>query len=139
MLNERDLERSLNSLNFSAANLVAIVIDNGNGNFLTLDDGTQIPGLSFSSIQVLINQGENFIWLLSGNVNSVGDLWRMKKFLLNNGVPEDNIVNFHMMISQDWLANLRHIEKYGAEFFATGISYTEVGMHLNFIPTCGGG
>lgn len=60
----------------------------------------------------------------------------MKKFLLASDVPEDNIVNFEILahISTKWLGNLRYIEKFGADFFATGISYTEVGLDLNYIP-----
>lgn len=55
---------------------------------------------------------------------------------MNAGVPEDNIVNFEIPvhISTEWLANLRYVEENGADFFATGISYTEVGLDLRYIP-----
>ena len=96
----------------------------------------RIPTFSFAQIQLVLNRGKNFLWLISGSVNSVGDIWKTKKFLMDGGVPEDNIVNFEVLpyISAAWVANLRYVEEHGADFFATGISYTEVGLDLRYIP-----
>ena len=135
VLNEKFFERAINSLNFDNINLVSIVIDNGNGKVLNRGE-EKIPLVSFSDMQNLLDAGSNFIWLISGYQNSVNDIWKTKKFLMNCGVPEDNIVNFDILshISVEWFANLRYVEKYGADFFATGISYTEVGLDLRYIP-----
>ena len=133
MLNENALESTLRALNFETTNLVAVVIENGDGRVLTLND-KEVSTVSFASMQKFLNRGKDFLWLLSGVLNRYGDLWPMKKFLINSGVPEDNIVNFHMQISYEYFANLHYIEEHGADFFATGISYTEVGLNLNFIP-----
>ena len=95
----------------------------------------KIPLISFASIQNLFSQ--NFIWLISGTINGVNDVYNIKKFLMDNGVAEDNIVNFNLEISMYYIANLSYIEKHGADFFATGISYAEVGLDLKYIPYTG--
>ncbi|MBE8950477.1 MAG: CDP-glycerol glycerophosphotransferase family protein [Quinella sp. 3Q1] len=135
VLNANALEQTLQSLNFNRANLCAIVIDNGNGKFFNLGQ-QRIPLVSFSAIQRLLDRGADFVWLISSSINGIGDLWKTKKFLMNSGVPEDNIVNFEILphISFEWLANLRYVRENGADFFATGISYTEVGLDLRYLP-----
>ena len=135
VLNKDILMQSVNTLNFARANLVGVIVDGGNGKTVNVGD-KKIPSFSFSRIKDIVDADQNFLWLISGFSNNVGDIWKMKKFLMDSGIEEDNIVNFEVLshISANWIANLRYIEKYGADFFATGISYTEVGLNLNFIP-----
>ena len=133
LLNANNLRLALSSLNFERANLVAVVVEGGNGNFLQ-SGNRKVPMISFASIGQLLRTGKNFVWLLNGHANGAGDLWSMKKFLTASGVPEDNIVNFERWLTAEWFANLRYVERHGADFFATGISYAEVGLDLNFIP-----
>ena len=114
--------------------LVAIVTENGNR---VLDLGaTKLPLVPFSAIPAIVNKSKNFVWLICGWVNYSSDIYRTKKFLISCGVPEYNIVNFEVInyISPEWIGNLRHVEKYGADFFATGISYIRVGLNLHYIP-----
>ena len=122
VLNNGLFEQTVRSLNFQRANLVAIIVENAPGKFLMFND-KEIPLVPFSAIQNVVDADKNFIWLISGFVNGVGDIWTTKKFLINSGVPEDNIVNFEILphISVEWLANLRYVEKHGADFLATGI------------------
>ena len=138
ILNDNALSSALSNLNFDNANLVAIVVENGNGQSIQIDD-SKIPLISFASMQPLLDSGKNFVWLISGIWNDTADLRKVKKFLTVNGVPEDNIVNFEVSsyISPSWIANSRYVEKYGADFFATGISYMKDGLNLNFIPHTG--
>lgn len=131
-LNEKSIQQALFALNPATVNLVAIVTENGN-RVLKLG-ATKFPLVPFSAIPAIVNQSKNFVWLICGFVNNASDIYRTKKFLMTCGVPEDNIINFERMMSTEWLANLRYIEKYGADFFATGISYTEVGLNLHYIP-----
>ena len=49
VLNANNLSTALESLNFERANLVAVVIENGSGNFFTLND-KKIPLVSFANI-----------------------------------------------------------------------------------------
>ena len=135
LLNANNFKTALKTLNLIDANLIAVVVEGGDGRSFEVR-GKNIPLMSFASMQNLLNRGADFVWLINGFVNDVSDIWRMKKFLMNSGVPEDNIVNFELMnhISPRWLANLKYIEANGADFFATGISYTEVGLNLNYIP-----
>ena len=133
LLNANNLRTAVSSLNFERANLVAVVVEGGNGNFLTVGN-RRIPMISFASIGQLLSAGKNFVWLLNGHVNDAGDLFKFKKFLTASGISEDNIVNFERWLTAEWFANLRYVERHGADFFATGISYAEVGLDLNFIP-----
>lgn len=140
VLNPKVLENTLANLNFDNVNLVAIVIENGNGKFIELG-ANKVLVISFNAIQMLLAQGENFLWLLSGIVNGVGDTLKMKNFLTDCGVPENNIINFELIshLSTDWIKNLRCVENHGADFFATGNSCTEFGLYLKNIPCIGGG
>ena len=139
LLNPNALNTALQSLNFNKANLLAIVAEKGDGQVIQLGN-KKIPLISFASIQQILDAGKNFLWLISGISYDSSDFNKVKKFLTINGVPEDNIINFEVSsyISQNWIANLRYAEKYGAEFFATGISYVKDGLNFNFIPHRGG-
>jgi len=134
-LNNKKLAQAVRTLNLNKTNLVAVVVENINSRFLIVNE-KKVPIVPFPAIQKLLDAGKNFLWLISGFVNNIGDIWTTKKFLMNNGVPENNIINFEILphISSTWLGNLRYIEENGADFFATGISYTEVGLDLNYIP-----
>ncbi len=134
VLNRNALGQALQSLNLAKVNLVAIVADGGDGRAISLGNKI-VPLFPFAAIQTLLDAGKNFLWLISGSLNGVGDLWKVKKFLKNRGIPEDNIVNFEILphLSNAWLANLRYIETNGADFFATGISYAEVGLDFKYI------
>ena len=132
VLDEKSLASALGNLDLAKVDIFAIMTENG-GRILTLGD-KQIPLLSFAFIQNILEVGKNFLWLIVGQVSKIADINATKKFLMESGVLEENIVNFHQLVSSVWIANLRYVEKYGADFFATGISYTEVGLDLNFIP-----
>lgn len=135
VLNNGAFKQAIDTLNFDRANLVAVVVESGSTRALLLDD-KKIPLVPFAKIRGLLDAGKDFLWLINGCLNGVGDLWQMKKFLMGNGIPDENIINFEVLphISVEWLGNLRYVERHGADFFATGISYTEVGLDLNYIP-----
>lgn len=135
VLNADLLKNALRTLSVGNTNLVAVIINGGDDKIMNVG-GREVPFLSFDRIQTLIDEGAKYVWLINGYVNGVGDIWRMKTFLMDDGVPEDNIVNFEIAphISTAWIANLRYVEDNGVDFFATGISYTEVGLNLNYIP-----
>ena len=82
----------------------------------------------------LAEVGKELVWLIICAENEGVDFWRFKNFLMNFDIPEDKIVDVNSMVSRDWLANLRHVEKYGADFFATGMSQIQVGLDLRYIP-----
>lgn len=139
VLSENALNSAMANLNFDNVNLGVIAIENPRGNSITLGDRT-IPVISLTQIDELLGAEENFFRVICGFEND-DDIYKMKKFLMSNGVSEDNIINFELEsnISTAWLANLRHVEQFGAEFFATGINYTEVGLDLRYISRIGGG
>lgn len=142
VLNRNQVQNALTTLNFNSAQLLGVVTETGDGQTKILKfDGFNVPMFSFSAIGNLLIQFKNAVWLISGTVRGVGDIYRTKKFLMSNGVPEDNIVNFEVIshITPAWIANIRYIEKYPVEYFSTGISYTEAGLNFHAIMRGGGG
>lgn len=135
VLNNKLLEPAISTLNFERVNLIAVIVENPPNEFLLVGE-KQIPVAPFSVIQKLLDAGKKFFWLISGFVNDLNDLYNTKKFLVNNGIPEENIINFEILssVNGEFIANLRYIEKNGADFFATGNDYIEVGLNLNCIP-----
>ena len=137
ILNHEALEETLEKLNLDNVNLVAIVID-GDSNEKTIEIGnTMIPRVSFVTInKIAKNNDRSNIWVLSGQINDSQDRDKMKKFLTALGIPKANIVDLETseQIDETWLANLRHIEEHGADFFATGNEYTQTGLNMKYIP-----
>ncbi len=143
VLNKNNIQYAVNSLNFDNAQLVGIITELGgvhqNRQFLYYEN-IRVPIFSFSEIGQILTQGKNFAWLISGFVNGYSDIYKTKKFLMSNGVPENNIVNFEIIshITQAWVANIRYIEKNPVKFFATGISYIEAGLNFRALGKGGG-
>ena len=143
VLNKNNIQYAVNSLNFDNAQLVGIITELGgvyqNRQFLYYEN-IRVPIFSFAEIGQILTQGKNLIWLISGVVRNVSDIYKTKKFLMSNGVPENNIVNFEIIphITQAWIANIRYIEKNPVEFFATGISYIEAGLNFHVLGKGGG-
>ncbi len=135
LFNGGTLEDALKNLNLDNVNLVTIVAD-GDPEKKTLQVGeTEIPRVDFSDIYKLAGKYKNDVWLLSGG-NDRDALAKMKNFLVTLGVSEENIISLEApaQISTTWLANLRHIEEHGADFFATGNEYMQGGLNLKCIP-----
>ena len=134
VLNRKFLEHSIQNLNFDKANLATIIMDGDAKNFKV--GGEQIPISSFSDAPKLAKKYKDFTWLIAGYEYGLDDVFTTKKMLLSLGVSESNIVNFELseQINQTWLANLRHIEEHGADFFVTGNEYTRDGLDFNLIP-----
>ena len=135
LLNKSLIESTIHNLNLDNANLLAIVTDNAEEEFFRLGDKI-FPLRSFQNIKGLMLRHRAFFFLISGYKNNIGDVAKIKNFLKASGSPEGNIVNFEIssQLSKTWLANLRHVEKNGADFFATGNEYMRDGLNLNYIP-----
>ncbi|MBR2732871.1 MAG: CDP-glycerol glycerophosphotransferase family protein [Selenomonadaceae bacterium] len=148
VLNRNVLDDALKNLNFNRINLAAIVMDNFDVDLFQLADkpmffelgDEQILMASISMhqkfIKDILKTAKNYQWLICGCVNGINDIFKMKRYLMVSGVPEKNIINFEVgsQISTAWLANLRHIEEHGADFFATGNEYIQSGLNINLIP-----
>ena len=136
LLDGGKLEDALKKLNLDNVNLAMMVTDADNDIDDAADDAEletdagvvedEIPQMTFSTVHKIEKKYKDFIWLLSGG-NDPDALAKTKNFLMTLGVPEDNIINFEApkQISSTWLANLRHVEEHGADFFATGNEYMQ--------------
>lgn len=139
VLNKQVLEQSLQILNYEKFFPVVIIMDDGDGQFVAIGE-QKIPCIGFGNMQQALAQGRNFLWLICGFLFGVSDIYQTKKFLVMNGVPEDNVVNFVILfhITQSWVANVHYAEKNEIDSFATGISYVEVGMDFDRMPELNG-
>ena len=138
VLNKNALNDALMTLNLEKANIIAILIND----LIPNNDRGQInvgkiivPVFSFSYLKNFTALKDKAYFLLSGFVRGVADFWKMAKLLMANGISKDHILNFHVLghISQQWIGNIRYIEKNLVDYFATGISYTEVGLDIDQI------
>lgn len=134
VLDKNRLMNFLKCLNFKNVKLIAVLMEGVNGKFIVVNNA-QIPIFSFAMIESILDQLKNALWLICGSENGVSDIYKTKKFLINNGVVEDNIVNFDIWsyLSRTWRANVCFIEKNPVDYFVTGISYSEVGFNLEYI------
>ena len=134
VLKKEFLEQAIRNLNFDRANLATIIMDGGEKTFSVGDK--KIPITSFATALKVVKSYKNFVWLIVGYEKGVGDVDKMKKFLQVHGIAEGNIVNFELseQINSTWIANVRHIEERGADFFVTGNEFTRDGVDFNLIP-----
>lgn len=141
LLDSKNLEVALKSLNINNAKVVAIVMETQEEveKMVTYEE-IEISVVPLFSITTLLAEAQSYVWLISGFVNDKGDIEKAKNFLMASGVPEDNIVNFEIAsnITPTWIANLRYIEKNPVDFFATGAGYFETGLNLRSISEIGG-
>ena len=134
VLNREFLYNAIQNLDLNKINLTTLIMD-GDWKFIQIDE-TKFPVNSFANAPKIIKTYKDFIWLIAGHEKSIGDVLKMKNFLMSFGVKEKNIVNFEMngQISSTWLANLLYTVKYGADFFATGNEYIRDNLNMKFIP-----
>ena len=134
LLNRTALNETLKNLNLGNVNLAVIVSDSDTAEKTFTVGEKQIPRTSFANAHTLVKKYKDFVWLIGGGTGNV--LFKAKKFLMTLGIPEKNIVNLEVaaQASPTWLANLRHIEENGADFFATGNEYMQSGLDLKYIP-----
>lgn len=132
LVNKNNLQKVIGSLNFETVNVVQLVMDDRQGDFFVVDD-ISIPVCSYADMKPIMTEGKNFYWLICGGWDDSNEL---KKFLQANGIPREKILNFSLYnhITYDWIANIRYTEKNPIDFFATGISYTEVGLDMKCFP-----
>ena len=132
-LRKNSLSSALNDLHLDHIVLKAIVLE-GSGHGTILVNHMPVPAYSFSCIdKILEASNENDFWLLYGEQRGVGDVWKMAKFLQVNGIARDRIFNVSFVISREFVGNLRWLKENTVDFFATGISYMEVGLELSCI------
>ena len=132
MPNREFLASAVKSLNLANANLEAVIVDNAVEKSFRVA-GKRIEVNSFSDIHKHAKKYKDFVWLIC----TVGGGFRkIKKFLMSFEVEEKNIVNADVLTQESltWLANLRYVEEYGADFFATGDEFMQRSLDLNYIP-----
>ncbi len=132
---EKSLENVAKNLNLDAINLVGAVTDIPKKQVFAIGK-EKIPAYPFLSIARASMRRKNFFWLICGTLDT-GELLKLKKFLAAAGVAEEKIINVEIFsqFSRTWLANVRHVEKFGADFFATGDEHMRDNLNLKFLPS----
>ena len=135
LLGNGKLESTLEKLNLNNVNLIAVAADDMTEKYFRVDN-KKIPTINFSALHQLPKKYKNYIWLIAGSECEGVDAFKMKKFLMTLEVSEDNIVNLSVPTEESltWLANLRYVEEYGADFFATGNELMQRDLNLKYIP-----
>ncbi|MBQ9478781.1 MAG: hypothetical protein IJU71_04425, partial [Selenomonadaceae bacterium] len=118
------IERVLSSLNFNATSVAAMLVDRGDQRSIEVGNAT-IPTCPLTSIEDFLIRKTDFVWLLDG----AGSLAQLKNFLIENGIPEEFIVEFNARLSGRWLNSVRSIGD--QNFFATGDQSILNGIDLN--------
>ena len=133
LLNSSKLQETLKNLNLDNVNLAAAALDDVEEKFFQVGE-KQVPIVNFSAVHKLAKKYKDYFWLIGGSEGVAAG--KLKKFLMTFGVLEDNIIDAEVaaQISATWLANLRHIEEHGADFFVTGNEHIREGVNLDYIP-----
>ena len=133
LLNSGKLQETLKNLNLDNVNLAAAALDDVEEKFFKIGE-KQVPIVNFSSVHKLAKQYKDYLWLIGGSEGVAAD--KLKKFLMTLQISEGNIVNADVPTQENltWLANLRYVEEYGADFFATGNEFMQRSLNLNYIP-----
>ena len=89
----------------------------------------KIPVYNFSLLPASINQ--DVYWLICGYQVHMREIGKMSHLLQHLGVPQEFILNFTPACSGTYLGNLKlALTTPQLDFFATGISYMEVGLDI---------
>ncbi len=131
VLDKMLLERAVKNLNFERVHLAAIVAP-GYGEKVFYANGESVPVSELRNS--IISKNRSSIWMIHGSAGDADNIRKIKKFLRLSDVPEANIINFTLVIPLNWVRNLRHIEKYGADFFVTGTEYIRDSLDLKLVP-----
>lgn len=134
LLNRNYLNNAIFNINWDN-NVVAkaVVMDAETSTYVTFDD-KRIPLIPYGRIEETFPiDDDKTLWLIYGYQRDVAEAWKMAKFLIAYGVKRERIINFSMdiFLNRKWIGNLRWAENNSLDFFATGISYTEVGLELS--------
>lgn len=135
LLNKNYLKNAILSLNWDNGIAKCIIMDVETETFVVYED-KRIPLIPYGKINdALSMDDEKTFWLIYGHKVEVTETWKMAKFLINCGVKRERIINFStdFHLHRKWIGNLRWAAKNSVDFFATGISYTEVGLELSCI------
>ena len=134
VLDKKFLRNALTILNYRKAFPYVILMD-GDEKFIALNDKVRISVMPFASLNQILFLKDSSLWLICGNGSGKNAPAELKNFLMANGVPENNIVNFEVteQINPQWLANVRYVEENAIDSFATGNDLAVYGIDFKNI------
>ena len=126
--NPSQLQVALQFLALDRIALLAILMEDSSRN-LAIGE-MQLPVYPFSVLGGRLQTSEDTWWLICGWKQRIKETGDIASFMRKRGIPKGRIVNFSygQALYPRWVANLRYAENHPIHAFATGISYTEVGL-----------
>lgn len=135
MINSNMLNRTLQHLRIDRVDLRRIIVDDDTHLNVSDGAGNSYRTSSFAAIESIIEEEQDAYWLLAGFNNRIREMGQMAKLLADSGVKREKIINFEVNYPffLGWMKNLRYTENHPIDYFATGISYQEVGLDMSCI------
>ena len=126
--NPSQLQAALQFLALDRIALLAILMEDSSRN-LAIGE-MQLPVYPFSVLGEELQTSEDTWWLICGWKQRMKETGDIASFMRKRGIPKGRIVNlsYGQALYLHWVANLRYAENHPIHAFATGISYTEVGL-----------
>lgn len=127
--NKNLLNSIINLIEFKNTNLLCVIMDSNDSTYLKFEN-MNVPIYSAKIFSSGLQVTADTYWLICGYQRRMSEIGDMAKVLREKGIAKSQIINFSFpqFIGIHWIKNLRYAEKHSIECFATGISYTEVGL-----------
>lgn len=135
MINSNMLNPTLQHIRIDRVDFRRIVVDDDANLNVSDGAGNSYRTSSFAAIESIIEEEQDAYWLLAGFNNRIREMGQMAKLLADSGVKREKIINFEVNYPffLGWMKNLRYTENHPIDYFATGISYQEVGLDMSCI------
>lgn len=140
VINQQQLEATLSTIRMDRIELCAVLVDYPQMISWEKININKAQVSLFSSFLDIKDRYPEAYWLLAGFKHRMRELGQMAKWLERSGIKRDRIVNYSVLygFSRQWMENLRLSEQKSFDYFATGISYMEVGLDTLCLPGCEG-
>lgn len=134
-VNTIGVQNLLVNLNLQKVDILAFVVDGGDKIDIRIG-GRKVPGFSYETLQEVVEKldSDKLYYLITGFQNHLREYGMLNRILrLLGRVPKTRILNMSALLTQ-WPLAYRYAINGGLEYFATGISYMEVGLSLIDLP-----
>lgn len=123
----------LNNIDLHKVRIVGFFVDGGDNMDVRIA-GEKIPGFSYAHLQEVLQSlhDDNLYYMITGLCGHIREFGMMNRVVrLLGHVRKDRILNMSMLGDAKWPRAYRFAMNGGLNYFATGISYMEVGLSVN--------
>lgn len=135
LLSGVNFEILLNKLDFSKVELMGVISETTDMQ-IKMPDGREVVVGSFADLDAFLQYADQDIyWVLYGIKRNLQDITKMSQALQAGGVRKEFIIGYLMLWNMLYWANMKYVKQTAIDCFATGISYAEVGLDLDCLPS----